>query len=346
MVENSLLWKEGGLLYEIDVESSRLIEDAIHKQVTDIHFVPQKENCSIQYRILGQMNEQRRMTHHVAERLISHFKYMSGMDIGERRKPQSTAMTVQTKQGLYSLRLSTLPAQNMESLAIRLLPQKKRKSLQELPLIHTQSSKLQEMSHLQNGLVLICGPTSSGKTTTLYALAEEILCDQTRSVISIEDPVERSLDYAVQLEVNHRAGLTFESGLRSILRHDPDVILVGEIRDQETAALAVRASLTGHLVLASIHTTDAFQAILRFQEYGLSKVELAEVCRIIFAQRLVRTCFDQQQAIYEYMEGVALKSAVYSSKRPVYYQLKQTARKAWALGYVSEQVMKRMEEWD
>lgn len=332
-------------MYEIDKESSRLIEDAINKQGTDIHFIPQKDYCFVYYRIHGEMEEQRRMTHHLAERMISHFKYMSGMDIGERRKPQSMAMTIQSQEGLYSLRLSTLPTLNMESLAIRLLPQKKLQTLQDLPLIQTQSTKLQEVTQLRNGLILVCGPTSSGKTTTLYAMAEEMIQDQTRSLITIEDPVERSLESIVQLEVSHRAGLTFETGLRAILRHDPDVILVGEIRDKQTAALAIRAALTGHLVLASIHTTDAFQAILRFQEYGLSKVEFAEVCRMIVAQRLVKTYLDQQSAIYEYLEGPLLTSAILTSTRPVYYQLTRSAKKAWALGFISETMVKRMEEW-
>ncbi|MGN7310126.1 competence type IV pilus ATPase ComGA [Alkalicoccobacillus gibsonii] len=337
--------KEGESLYEIDKESTRLIEDAIHKQGTDIHFIPQKNHCFVHYRIHGEMVSQRRLTHHVAERMISHFKYMSGMDIGERRKPQSMAMSMQSTRGLYSLRLSTLPAHGMESMAIRLIPQTKLQSLEALPLINTQSSKLQRITKLRNGLVLICGPTGSGKTTTLYGMANEIIQEHTRSLITIEDPIERMLPSTVQLEVNQRAGLTFEAGLRAILRHDPDVIIVGEIRDQQTAALAIRAALTGHLVIASIHTTDAYQAVLRFQEYGLSKMELAEVCQAIVAQRLVNTIWAHQRALYEILDGDLLTSAVVTGTRPTYYELIHSARKAWALGFISSGVVKRMEEW-
>lgn len=335
------LLKEGEELYEIDVESSRLIEDAIGQQVTDIHFIPQKDTCSIQYRIHGQMTEQRRMTHHVAERLISHFKYMSGMDIGERRKPQSMAMTVQSKQGPYSLRLSTLPTSLIESLAIRLLPQKKRQSLNDLPLISSQCKHLQKLTHLEHGLVLICGPTSSGKTTTLYALAEEILKSNSKTMITIEDPVERPIENAVQIEINERAGITFESGLRAILRHDPDVIIVGEIRDKVTAALAVRAALTGHLVLASLHTTDAFQALLRFREYGLSETDVAEVTQMIIGQRLITTQSEQYFALYEFLDQSSIQQAVPSSKRPDYIPFSQHIKKAWALGYIDESVVRK-----
>ncbi|MEK4565616.1 competence type IV pilus ATPase ComGA [Alkalihalobacillus sp. FSL R5-0424] len=332
-------------MYEIDKESMRLIEDAISKQGTDIHFIPQKNHCFVHYRIYGEMVSQRRLTHHVAERMISHFKYMSGMDIGERRKPQSMAMSMHSTKGLYSLRLSTLPAHGMESMAIRLIPQTEFQSLDSLPLIYTQSKKLQQLTKLRNGLVLICGPTGSGKTTTLYGMANEIIQEHTRSLITIEDPVERTLPSIVQLEVNHRAGMTFETGLRAILRHDPDVIIVGEIRDKETAALAIRAALTGHLVIASIHTTDAYQAVLRFQEYGLSKMELAEVCQAIIAQRLVGTVWDYQGALYEILHDDLLTKAVLSGTRPTYYQLIHAARKAWALGFISSAKMKRMEEW-
>ncbi|WP_185971123.1 competence type IV pilus ATPase ComGA [Alkalicoccobacillus porphyridii] len=329
-------------MYEIDIESSRLIEDAILKHVSDIHFIPQKDHCSIQYRVRGQMSEQRRMTQHVAERMISHFKYMSGMDIGERRKPQSMAMTIPSKHGPYSLRLSTLPSTFMESLAIRLLPQKKRQSLHNLPLLYHQLKNLKNISQLAHGLVLICGPTSSGKTTTLYALAEEILHPKTKTMVTIEDPVERPIESAVQIEINERAGVTFETGLRATLRHDPDVIVVGEIREKATAALAIRAALTGHLVLASMHTTDAFQAVLRLQEYGISKTEVSEVCRVIVAQRLISTTSNEYYALYEFLEKDALLSGIQSSQRPVYHQLAHIAQKAWMLGFIDELSLHRM----
>lgn len=335
-------------MYEIETKSKEIITDAIRAGATDVHFIPVPDGCFIQYRIRGETNYQQKLNSHIAERLVSHFKYQSGMDIGERRKPQSTSMKVNIENTMYDLRISTLPTRMMESLAIRILPQEHFITLSQLPLFPNCQRKLEAIAQINQGLCLITGPTGSGKTTTLYALLEQILLKRNRTIITIEDPIERQITQTIQMEVNQKAGLTFDSGLRAALRHDPDVILVGEIRDKETALLAVRAALTGHLVIASLHSSNCYQAVLRMIDYGVSKLNLYEACQTIFSQRLVvKSCIHchtsscsndlqhKRTALYEWLDKKQLRKVIMMGENPTYSTLKCQAKKAWSLGYIT-----------
>ncbi|GAE32671.1 competence type IV pilus ATPase ComGA [Alkalihalobacillus hemicellulosilyticus] len=329
-----------------------LINQAIGKQASDIHFLMNDSHCSIFYRSSGQLKKWRELPLRIGERLVSHLKYRSGMDIGEQRKPQSMAITHKRKYSTYSLRLSTLPNKQSEGLIIRILPHRMTHSIATLSLFPQASSQLHQLRTFQSGLCLFAGSTGSGKTTTLYAILEHIRHSGNKSIITIEDPIEIPLNDIVQVEVNEKAGLTFDSILRAALRHDPDVILVGEIRDEETAALAVRASLTGHLVLATVHANDVQTTFLRLLNLGVKSRDLIDCSKMVMVQQLVKLrcplcCHEAEEdercscqrplrkALVEVVVGEELKLLA-KGQLTRRSSFKDQARKAWVLGYISE----------
>ncbi|MDT8862763.1 competence type IV pilus ATPase ComGA [Alkalihalobacillus sp. MEB130] len=344
-------------MYEVELYSKQMINEAIRRKMTDLHFIPQEEHFLLMYRYNGDLQMWRQMPMKLSERLISHFKYRSGMDIGERRKPQSSSMTYQVSTSTtYSLRLSTLPSKNKESLAIRILPDFSLQSFSSLSILRTQVKTLETITKLSHGLCLVSGPTGSGKTTTLYSIIEHILHKKEKAVITIEDPVERNIPKAIQVEVNSKTGMTFDSALKASLRHDPDVILLGEIRDEETAKIAVRAALTGHLVLATVHADNCFSALMRLREFGVSQLDLSQCCKMILSQRLLKTkcpyctgsCMPvcsrvrlmSRAALYEFAIGGKLEQML-CGVRGKNDSFLQEAKKAWSLGYIEEEEVLR-----
>ncbi len=345
-------------LYNIEQYSRTMIDEFIHLKATDVHFIPTNDKCLLTYRLNGKLERWKELRLGLADRLISHFKYQSGMDIGERRKPQSSSMIHVTSSSTFSLRLSTLPTHDKESLAIRILPHLSSQVLPSLAILQHSRNTLFEASQLSRGLCLLSGPTGSGKSTTLYAIVEQIINEGGRSIITIEDPVERPIPSIIQVEVNTKAGMTFDAVLRASLRHDPDVILIGEIRDEVTASLAVRAALTGHMVLATVHASSCYAALLRLLDLGVSQLDLAECCRMVLAQRLVRTkcpicrgpcnphCERRRHmsraALFEILKGEALHAALESQVREQHHEFVSEAKKAWALGYLTDEEMMRI----
>lgn len=340
-------------MYDIEQYSRSMIDEIIHLKGTDVHLVPTKDKYLLTYRLNGRLEYWRELRPDLADRLISHFKYQSGMDIGERRKPQSSSMLHATPSSAFSLRLSTLPTHNKESLAIRILPHLSSKDLPFLSILQHSRNALFEASQIPRGLCLLSGPTGSGKSTTLYAIVEQIIKEGGKSIITIEDPVERPIPTIIQVEVNTKVGMTFDAILRSSLRHDPDVLLIGEIRDEITAALAVRAALTGHLVLATVHASSCYAALLRMLDLGVSQLDLSECCRQVMSQRLVRTkcpiCHGScdpncernrhmsRAALFEVLKGKTLTSTIASQERQRNQGFKGEAKKAWALGYLTDE---------
>jgi competence protein ComGA len=340
------------MLYEIEQYSRQLLDEAVSMKVTDLHFIPEKDSYLLFYRSSGRMEHWRKLPLKMAERLISHFKYRSGMDIGERRKPQSASMVHEKHAFVYSLRLSTLPTRDKESLVIRLLPNFSTQSISSLSIIPNKSKILHAICSLTHGLCLLSGPTGSGKTTTLYTIVEQIIKKGGRSVISIEDPIERYIPNSIQVEVNPKTGMTFDAILKASLRHDPDVILIGEIRDEETAALAIRASLTGHFVLATVHADSCYSTLMRMIDLGVSRFDLTECCKVILSQRIINTrcplcesschpiCnrdrYMSRAALYEVLKGKELKQSILNKQRKRDNPFASEAKKAWALGYLEE----------
>ena len=262
--------------------------EALSRRASDVHVEPYEDRFLVRMRIDGVLHTARSAPRANFDAVASRIKLLSGMDIGERRLPQDGRQSIRVSGQEVDLRVSSLPCSWGESLVLRLLGKTSRLPLlSELGVSADQEASLLSLSEQPNGVLLITGPTGSGKTTTIYRLLTH-LNDGERKIITVEDPVELDLPGVIQVRVRAEIGLTFAAGLRSILRQDPDVIMVGEIRDPETARIAVQAALTGHLVISTVHTNSALAAVPRLLDLGIEDYLLADVLRGVAGQRLVR----------------------------------------------------------
>ena len=266
-----------------------LIADGITSRASDIHVEPTDTGIIVRYRIDGVLREIMKIPRKAGIPLISRMKIMSGMDIADRLRPQDGRARVAVNGNPVDLRVSSLPASHGEKIVIRILDQKGTVlTLNALGMAPNERAIIERLVRNKEGIVLVTGPTGSGKTTTLYACLR-LVQNTGVNIVTVEDPVEYRLGAnIVQVQTNDKAGLTFASALRSILRQDPDVVLIGEIRDVETAQIAVQASLTGHLVLSTLHTNDAPNAVTRLVDIGMESYKIASALRGIVAQRLLR----------------------------------------------------------
>ena len=267
---------------------STMLADAVHGRASDIHVEPHARGVRVRMRIDGVLRESMDLPRSLGRQVTSRLKIMAAMDIAERRLPQDGRATARVDGQPVDLRVSTMPTLHGETVVLRVLPQGSQlPSLSSLGLSSGSRNRLVDSLQRPQGLVLVTGPTGSGKTTTLYSGLAEI-SDPGRNVLTLEDPVEVQLPGVNQTQVEPRIGLSFARGLRHVLRQDPDVILVGEIRDRETAALAVEAAFTGHLVLASLHTNDATSAVARLIDLEAETFLVASSLLLVLAQRLGR----------------------------------------------------------
>lgn len=264
-----------------------LVEQAVAAGASDLHLEPMRDAVRVRIRVDGLLRELVRLPLAAHSTLVTQLKVAANMDIAEKRVPQDGRIALELDGRSVDLRLSTLPTTLGEKIAIRLLAQQELLQLEELGFTQANLACYRRLFTQPNGLILLTGPTGSGKTSTLYATLPE-LDAATRNIITLEDPVEYSLPGINQVAVNRRSGMTFAKGLRAIVRQDPDVIMLGEIRDEETAGIAVQAALTGHLVLSTLHTNSAAGAVYRLLDMGLAPYLLAAVLRGVVAQRLVR----------------------------------------------------------
>ena len=265
-----------------------IVAEGIHLRASDIHLESQEAGSVVNYRIDGVLRQAMVLPRQVGIPLVSRIKIMAELDIADRLRPQDGRARVTVNGVRVDLRVSTLPASTGEKVVIRILDSRSTVlTLDGLGMLPREQDRLQSLLNLREGIVLVTGPTGSGKTTTLYSGLRTI---QARGVniVTVEDPVEYKLNGVVQVQVNEKAGLTFASALRSILRQDPDVVLVGEIRDRETATIATQASLTGHLVLSTLHTIDAASAVARLVDIGIEPFKIAAALKGVVAQRLLR----------------------------------------------------------
>ncbi len=266
----------------------QLLAEGIQAGASDIHIEPEEEGIAVRHRIDGVLRQARLLARTLGPSLASRVKILSGLDIADRMRPQDGRARVAVRGAVVDLRVSTLPASHGEKIVIRVLDGSAGlRSLDSIGFVDADLARIRELLEQREGLVLVTGPTGSGKTTTLYAALREV---QARgvNVVTVEDPIEYRLPGIVQVQVHERAGLTFGAALRSIMRQDPDVILVGEIRDRETAEIAIQASLTGHLVFSTLHTNDAASAIARLVDIGAASYQIATAVKGVIAQRLVR----------------------------------------------------------
>ncbi len=265
-----------------------ILNEAASSEASDIHLEPYESGSVVRFRIDGLLRDVARPPRALHAALISRIKVMAQLDIAEKRLPQDGRMTVKSKAGLIDLRISTLPTGFGERAVLRLLSKGKGPlSLKEVGMSIETLQRFKALVNRPFGILLVTGPTGSGKTTTLYAALSE-LDAKSRNIMTVEDPIEYDIPGIAQTQVHPRIGLSFAQSLRSILRQDPDVILIGEIRDLETAQIAIQASLTGHLVLATLHTNDSSSAVSRLLDMGVEPFLLSSSLIGVLAQRLVR----------------------------------------------------------
>jgi type II secretory ATPase GspE/PulE/Tfp pilus assembly ATPase PilB-like protein len=288
---------EGRNLHDIEVMANEptvinlvnlIIATALRERASDIHLVPFEETLQLRYRIDGLLQEKPPPPKHLHAALVSRIKIMADMNIAERYMPQDGHIQIHHRGVRVDIRVGTLPTIYGESMVLRLLEKNARVlSLRELGLDAARAASLQHMVEKPHGLFLATGPTGSGKTTTLYSVLSGIYAPE-KKIITIEDPVEYELPGVAQIPVRPTRGFTFANGLRSILRQDPDVVMVGEIRDSETAEIAIRAALTGHQVFSTLHTNDAAGAVTRLLDMGVEAFLISSALEGVLAQRLLR----------------------------------------------------------
>ena len=292
---------------------TKILADAVKLGASDIHVETQRTELRVRYRIDGVLRDVMTTSRRAAGTVVSRLKIMSGLDIAERRVPQDGRARITVDGTAIDCRVSTLPALHGEKVVVRLLSRGEDVApLGSLGFEPDQLARFRRALGAAQGLVLITGPTGSGKTNTLYSALSEILTPE-KNIVTLEDPVEVQLPGITQVQVNPRAGMTFQAGLRSVLRQDPDIVLVGEVRDAETAELALKASLTGHLVLTTLHTNSAVAALTRLVDMGAQPFLVASSLTASIAQRLVRkpcpTCAEAYAPSEEVLELLGLGAA-------------------------------------
>ena len=276
--------ESSGILKLIEI----ILKTSIQSRASDIHIEPTETNCIVRSRIDGMLSETFIFDKDIYPPMVSRMKLLSNMDIAERLRPQHGRFSAQILDKEYVFRISTLPILNGESIVLRILDKSKVIiNIEDLGMHPDNFAKFKKSMKAPYGIILVTGPTGSGKTTTLYGALNDIKSVKTK-IITVEDPVEYQLNMIQQVHVNEKAGLTFISALRSILRQDPDIIMIGEIRDQETLRIAIQAALTGHLVFSTLHTNDAISALPRMVDMGIEPYLVSGALVCIEAQRLVR----------------------------------------------------------
>ncbi len=281
-----------------------IIGEAIKAEASDVHFEPQREKVRVRYRIDGLLYEKFTVPKGLQPPVISRIKIMAGIDIAERRRPQDGRIGLIFGEREYDIRVSTLPDIYGEKVVLRILDKKSiRIDLNALGLDEEERDVVEKLISYPYGIILVTGPTGSGKTTTLYSVLNQ-LNDTTRNIVTVEDPIEYELEGINQTAVNVRADYTFASGMRHILRQDPDVVMIGEIRDVETAEISIQAALTGHLVFSTLHTNNASSAVIRLLNMNIEPFLISSSVIAVIAQRLVRKVCPHCREEMELSDGI------------------------------------------
>lgn len=276
-----------------------LIAQALKDKASDIHIETYANALSFRFRMDGVLQNKLKLSPKLSPLVISRIKVMAKLNIAEKRLPQDGRISVQIAGRHIDVRVSTLPSNHGERVVLRLLDkQTTALRLADLGLSQSHTHTIHQLMHKPHGIILVTGPTGAGKTTTLYAVLS-ILNETTRNILTVEDPIEYDLPGVGQTQVNAKIGMTFARGLRAILRQDPDIVMVGEIRDLETAEIAIQASLTGHLMLSTLHTNTAIGAITRLRDMGVAPYLIASTLQGVLAQRLVRVLCEECKSPYQ-----------------------------------------------
>ncbi|TWT26144.1 competence type IV pilus ATPase ComGA [Planomicrobium sp. CPCC 101110] len=312
----------------VEKRCAELLHAAADASTTDIHIKPDSTGYSVSFRSFQHLRQVMTIPLDLGDRMIAYFKYLSLLDMSEKRKPQTGSFHLPIHQHPYYFRISTLPSVlTRESIVIRVIPDKAAQSIHQLAAFRDSARLLEKLAEAPQGLILLTGPTGCGKSTTLYSLLKHCAETLNRNIITLEDPVERKNQSMLQIQVNEKAGLTYAAGLKAILRHDPDIIMIGEIRDADTAQIAVRAALTGHLVFSTIHARHSVGCLHRLFDLGISYEDMAQTLIAISAQRIVPVFPEMghqtaaHRALYEILYGERLSEALQSAKDRKAYEL-------------------------
>jgi type IV pilus assembly protein PilB len=290
-----------------------MLADAVRGRATDIHIEPHPTEVKVRYRVDGLLRDVMSLPKHIQSLLVSRVKILSGLDISERRRPQDGRTKIIVERRELDARVATIPTLTGEKLVIRLLPKSNEAvGISELGMSDEQIEILTEHLSLPQGLIIFTGPTGAGKTSTIYASLQHMKTPE-KNILTLEDPIEYQVPGINQVQTNEKVGITFARGLRSILRQDPDVIMVGEVRDSEAARMVVQSSLTGHLVITSLHTNDAASALTRLVDLGIEPFLISSALTMVVAQRLVRKicteCSEHAEASPEMLSSMGLRGA-------------------------------------
>lgn len=349
----------------MEKDGRRLIERAVGLGVSDIHIVPNEDHYKIYFRLNGSLEQESAHTLKWGQRLINYFKFLSDMDTSERRRPQSGSVRFQLldQSNEVELRFSTITNVNLwESLVIRVIQTNQSMEASVHAYFKPVVSSLEQLIRRKSGLILFSGPVGSGKTTTIYQLLSQYIDEYPLQIITMEDPVEIYEARFLQVEVNEKAGVTYQEVIKASLRHHPDILMIGEIRDEQTARMAVRGALTGHLMIATIHAKDTMGVMGRLQELGLTQQQLSQTLIGVISQRLVpkycplcqgpcqRHCthFDKtkkRSAIFELLEGAMLHAILKHEQDRLAHRLtlNHQLKRLWAYGYIDTLTYKRFE---
>ncbi len=305
-----------------------LLHDAAKNGTTDIHIKPEPSCYTVSYRSFQNLRQVTQLPFDLGDRMIAYFKYLSLLDMSEKRKPQTGSFQLAINDLSHYFRISTLPSVlTKESIVIRIMPDDTAQSIHQLAAFRDSARLLEKLSEASQGLILFTGPTGCGKSTTLYSLLKHCAEKLNRNIITLEDPVERKNQAILQIQVNEKAGLSYATGLKAILRHDPDIIMIGEIRDVETAQIAVRAALTGHLVFSTIHARHSVGCLHRLYDLGISFEDMSQTLIAVSAQKIIPMYSEIGQtepcyrALYEILEGQRLEQALSSANDKKAYAL-------------------------
>ncbi|MBI3467351.1 MAG: type II/IV secretion system protein, partial [Planctomycetes bacterium] len=302
------------------LSAKELVYDAIVRRSTDIHLEPKKDQIAVRYRIDGMLNAAEPFDRGTGDSVINVFKVLAAMDITEKRKPQDGSFAAETEGRHVDFRCASQGTMEGEKLSLRILDKSASITrLQDLGMRDKMVEQIRALVTQPHGMVIAAGPTGAGKTTSLYASLREI--DRfTRNIITIEEPIEYHLDNVTQIEINRKTDQTFGGSLRSVLRQDPDVIMIGEIRDEETAKIACQAATTGHIVFTTIHANDAITALFRLLDLGVEPFLVSSALSVVFSQRLVRKLCDHCKEPYKPKPEFLKKANLPTDKIDVFYR--------------------------
>ncbi|MBL0708762.1 MAG: type II/IV secretion system protein [Sulfurimonas sp.] len=326
--------KSSSILLLIDI----ILKTCIHSRASDIHIEPTEKNCVVRARIDGKLTEVQIFDKDIYPPLASRLKLLSNLDIAEKRKPQDGRFSASVADGEYDFRISTLPVLYGESIVMRILDKEKALvKLEDAGMDSASYNKLIKGLKKPFGIILVTGPTGSGKTTTLYGALNELRNVQDK-IITVEDPVEYRMNLIQQVQVNPKIGLSFATALRSILRQDPDKIMIGEIRDQETLEIAIKAALTGHLVISTLHTNDSIGAISRMLDMGAQSYLISGALVAIQAQRLVRKICIKCKKVDKISLSILEELDRYIPEKAIFYK-GQGCKECNDTGYVGREMI-------